>query len=153
MPFNLKFGSGMGQKNTKGTVSINNTDGRIRLRWRYRTIRYSINLNAYNKANLLIAKKAALQIEEDIANDKFDYSLNSYKCEPENLPSVNKSIVQYFEEWTSDVKQMDCEIHTNYNSLRNMLRKWGSIEQGNILKKLNTEIFCATTYNWKTHAN
>ncbi len=69
----------MGQKNTKGTVSVNNTDGRIRLRWRYRTIRYSINLNAYNKANLLLAKKAALQIERDIANDKFDtmeYTVN-----------------------------------------------------------------------------
>lgn len=151
MALNLKFGSGMGQKNTKGTVSINNTDGRIRLRWRHLTIRYSINLNAYNKANLLIAKKAALQIEEDIANDKFDYSLNSYKGEPENPPSVNKSIVQYFEEWTSDVKQMDCEIHTNYNSLRNMLRKWGSIEHGNILKKLNAETFCAGTYNRRLH--
>jgi len=117
------------------------------LRWRYHTIRYSINLNAYNKANLLIAKKAALQIEEDIANDKFDYSLNSYKGEPGNAPSVNKSIVQYFEEWTSDVKQMDCEIHTNYNSVRNMLNKWGVIEQSNIDKKLNAEIFCASTYN------
>jgi len=151
MTLNFKFGSGMGQKNTKGTVSINDTDGRIRLRWRYRTIRYSINLNAYNKVNLLIAKKAALQIEQDIANDKFDYSLNSYKGEPENLPSVNKSIVQYFEEWTSDVKQMDCEVHTNYNSLRNMLKKWGSIEQSNILKKLNAETFCAGTYNRRLH--
>ena len=151
MALNLKFGSGMGQKNTKGTVSINDTDGRIRLRWRYRTIRYSINLNAYNKVNLLTAKKAALQIEQDIANDKFDYSLNSYKGEPENPPPVNKSIVQYFEEWTSDVKQMDCAIHTNYNSLRNMLKKWGSIEQSNILKNLNAETFCAGTYNRRLH--
>lgn len=100
----------MGQKNTKGTVIINDTDGRIRLRWRYRTIRYSINLNAYNKVNLLKAKRAALQIEQDRANDKFDYSLNGYKGESENFSSVNKSIVQYFEEWTSDIKQMDCEI-------------------------------------------
>jgi len=65
----------MGHKNTKGNVSLTNYKDRIRIRWRYRTIRYSINLNAYNKANLLTAKKAALQIEEDIANDKFDYSL------------------------------------------------------------------------------
>ena len=115
MALNLKFGSGMGQKNIKGTVSITDTDGRIRLRWRYCTIRYSINLNSYNKVNLLIAKKTALQIEQDIANDKFDYSLNSYKTEPENPLSVNKSIVQYFEEWTSNIKQMDCEIHTNTN--------------------------------------
>lgn len=137
----------MGQKNTKGTVSINNTDGRIRLRWRYNAIRYSINLNAYNKANLLLAKKTALQIEEDIVNDKFDYSLNKYKNGSGNTPHVKKSIVLYFEEWTSNIKQMDCEKHTNYNSVRNMLKKWGSIEQSNIHIKLNTEIFCAGTYN------
>ena len=116
MTFHFKFGSGMGQKNTKGTVSINNTDGRIRLRWRYHTIRYSINLSSYNKVNLLIAKKAALQIELDIANGKFDYSLNSYNNKPESIPQKKKNIVQYFEEWTSDIKQMDCEKHTNYNS-------------------------------------
>lgn len=147
MTLNFKFGSGMGQKNTKGAVSISDTDGRVRLRWRYHKIRYSINLSAYTKANLLIAKKAALQIEEDMAKDRFDYSLKSYKNEPENIPSLNKSIVQYFEEWTSDIKQMDCEKHTNYNSVRNMLRKWGTIEQSNIHKKLNAEIFCAGTYN------
>jgi integrase len=32
-----------------------------------------------------------------------------------------------------------------------MLRKWGSIEQGNILKKLNAETFCAATYNRRLH--
>ena len=34
---------------------------------------------------------------------------------------------------------MDCEVHTNYNSTRNMLRKWGKITEENITNKLNKE--------------
>jgi len=137
----------MGHKNSKGNVSLTNYKGRIRLRWRYQSVRYSINLLSYSKTNLLSAKKTALQIEQDMANEKFDHSLSRYKCESNIQVKTEKSIVCYFEEWTSDIKQMDCEKHTNYNSLRNMLRKWGSIEQFNIHKKLNAEIFCASTYN------
>lgn len=137
----------MGHKNSKGNVSLTNYTGRIRLRWRYQSLRYSINLLAYTKTNLLAAKKTALQIEQDMADEKFDHSLSRYKGEPNNQASSEKTIVGYFQEWTSDVKQMDCEKHTNYNSLRNMLNKWGKIEQNNILKKLNSEVFCAGTYN------
>jgi len=137
----------MGHKNSKGNVSLTNYKGRIRLRWRYQSVRYSINLLSYSKTNLLSAKKTALQIEQDMANEKFDHSLSRYKGESNIQVKTEKSIVCYFEEWTSDIKQMDCEKHTNYNSLRNMLRKWGSIEQFNIHKKLNAEIFCAGTYN------
>ena len=71
----------MGHKNSKGNVSLTNYKGRIRLRWRYQSIRYSINLLSYSKTNLLSAKKTALQIEQDIADEKFDYSLHSYKGE------------------------------------------------------------------------
>ena len=137
----------MGHKNSKGNVSLTNYKGRIRLRWRYQSIRYSINLLSYNKTNLLAAKKTTLQIEQDMADDKFDYSLNSYKGESKAMLQAEKTIVGYFEEWTSDIKQMDCEKHTNYNSVRNMLKKWGKIEQHSIHKKLNAEVFCAGTYN------
>lgn len=63
------------------------------------------------------------------------------------LSIEEKTIVGYFEEWTSAIKQMECEKHTNYNSVRNMLKNWGRIEQNTIHKKLNAEIFCAGTYN------
>jgi len=42
---------------------------------------------------------------------------------------------------------MDCEIHTNYNATRNMLRKWNQVSQNNIVKKFNAETFCSSTYN------
>ncbi len=73
----------MGHKNSKGTVSIVNYRGRIRLRWRYQLKRYSLNLSIYNKTNLLQAKKVAISIEEDVANDRFDYTLNRYKGKKE----------------------------------------------------------------------
>ncbi len=137
----------MGQKNFKGTVSISDADDRIRLRWRYQSKRYSINLSSYTKTNLLKAKKIALNIEHDIANEKFDYSLNKYKGKEEVVSDIKKSIVEYFEEWTTSYKQMDCELHTNYNSVRNMLKKWGGTDQSNILNKFNSETFCGATYN------
>ena len=148
MTAHFKIGSQMGHRNSKGNVSLTNYKGRIRLRWRYHSIRYSVNLLSYNKTNLLAAKKTVLQIEEDMADEKFDHSLNRYKGESKNpLQQAEKSIVEYFEQWTSSYKQMDCEKHTNYNSVRNMLRKWGKIDQSNIHLKLSEEIFCAGTYN------
>ena len=59
MTLNLKFGSRMGQKNIKGTVSVNNTDGII-LRWRYHTIRYSINLNTEWNPQKFMATASAI---------------------------------------------------------------------------------------------
>jgi integrase len=136
----------MGIKSSKGTVSVENYRGRIRLRWRYQTKRYSLSLYSYDKQNLLQARKTALEIEQDMVNNKFDYSLVKYG-KSEELKETNKTIVAYFEEWVTFYKQMDCEIHTNYNSTRNMLRKWGEIKEGNIQHKLSLEKNAAVTYN------
>ncbi len=138
----------MGQKNLKGTVSIVKDNSRIRLRWRYLNKRYSLNLFAYTKSNLLQSKKTALIIENDMLNSTFDSTLNKYKLNSNVvIKSVDKSIVEYFEEWTINYRQMNCDKNTDYNSLRSMLKKWGRIEQHNILGKLNSETFCASTYN------
>ncbi|MBN9181013.1 MAG: tyrosine-type recombinase/integrase, partial [Microbacterium sp.] len=105
------------------------------------------------KSNLTEARKTALQIEQDILHQQFDTTLNKYNGKPEELlqqqnPQQEKgTIVQYFEEWTRVYKQMDCEKHTNYNSVRNMLRKWDKIDVTNIHLKLNAETFCGATYN------
>jgi len=137
----------MGIKNAKGSVSIEDFRGRIRLRWRYLSKRYSLSLSSYNKTNLLQAKKIGLQIEQDIVTKNFDSSLVKYNGKPADKINSGSSIVQLFEEWVSNYKQMDCEKHTNYNSVRNMLRKWGKIEAGNIQKKFSQETNAAVTYN------
>jgi len=71
----------MGQKNSKGTVSLQNASGRIRLRWRYQSKRYSLSLYSFSKQNLLQARITALEIEQDMLNNLFDISLKKYKGE------------------------------------------------------------------------
>jgi len=137
----------MGIKNQKGTVSVENYKGRIRLRWRYQAKRYSLSLTAYSKQNLYQARILALEIEQDILTNLFDFTLIKYGGKDADSNKKSKSIVAYFEDWVFFYKQMDCEKHTNYNSTRNMLRKWGKITQENIIKKFNAETFCSKTYN------
>lgn len=85
----------MGQKSCKGSVSISECDGRIRLRWRILGKRYSLNLSKWDELNLLQAKKLALQIEQDIILNNFDVTLDRYKQkEKKEAPVVNKSIVE-----------------------------------------------------------
>ena len=136
----------MGHRNSKGTVSIINYKGRVRLRWRYLSERYSINLFAYTKENTLHARITALEIEQDIVIGRFDQTLVKYGVK-QNEKEEPKTVVTYFEEWVSNYKQMDCERHTNYNSTRNMMRKWGKIEEGNIQKKLSLETNAAVMSN------
>ena len=138
----------MGHKSSKGSVSITEYKGRIRLRWRHLQKRYSLNLSIWNHLNLLQAKKTALQIEQDIITENFDSTLVKYSGKTVvAAKAIPKSFVELFEEWTISYKQMDCEIHTNYNSCRNMIRKWGKVTQDNVLSKVNKETFCNGTYN------
>ena len=78
MILKLQFGSQMGHKSSKGSVSITEYKGRIRLRWRHLKKRFSLNLSFWNQLNLLQAKKIALQIEQDIITGNFDTSLVKY---------------------------------------------------------------------------
>ena len=133
-------------KNQKGTVSVENFRNRVRLRWRHQSKRYSLNLNAYTKENLLHARKTALQIEQDIVVGSFDSTLIKYGGQ-KSEKAETKTIVTHFEEWVSNYKQMDCEKHTNYNSTRSMMKKWGKIDEGNIQKKLSQISNAAVTYN------
>ena len=137
----------MGQKNSKGTVTIINANGRIRLRWRFKAIRHSISLGEYTKSSLIQARIIALKIEQDILLNNFDKTLFNYTGKVVAKQTTSRSFVNLFEEWVKDYKQMDCEVHTNYNATRNMLKKWGEITQENIVKKFNSETFCSKTYN------
>ena len=137
----------MGHKNGKGTVSVTEFNGRIRLRWRNNGKRYSLSLGAFSELNLLQARKVVLQIEQDLILGSFDQTLLKYNGKQANKPAKTKSFTDYFEYWVKNYKQMDCEIHTNYNSTRNMIRKWGRVDAGNLVKKLNAETNAAVTYN------
>ncbi len=140
----------MGQKNQKGTVSIINADGRIRLRWRYQGKRYSLNSGLYDKINLKAAKKSVLQIELDMLNGQFDDSLVKYGARVAVVREEKvhqQTIVEHFENWVKEFKQLDCEKNSDYFHLRNTLRKWGEISPDEMLIRLNTENYAPKTYN------
>jgi integrase len=56
-------------------------------------------------------------------------------------------MVEHFEYWVKEYKQMDCDKNVDYYHLRNTLRKWGEFDQDTILTRLNKESFGAKTYN------
>lgn len=144
------MGHVLGHKSPKGAVSISNYKNRIRLRWRYQGKRYSLSLGPYDKVNLKATKKVVLQIELDMVNDQFDNTLVKYGAKTVGI--VNEevqplSIVEHFENWVKEYKQLDCNKNGDYYHLRNTLRKWGEISTSEMLPKLNTEKYCAKTFN------
>jgi integrase len=138
----------MGQKNSKGSVSILNAENRIRLRWRYQKQRYSLNLFSFTKNNLLQAKKIAIQIEHDLVNSEFDVSLKKYKPSvPAEEQMPEKTLIACFQEWVKNYRNMDCERDIDYNSTRNMMLKWGQFDVTTVVSHFNKETFGAKTYN------
>jgi integrase len=140
----------LGIKNQKGKVSVENFKNRIRLRWRYQGKRYSLSFGPYDKINLKAASKVVLQIELDMVSDQFDDTLVKYggkAPKPIVEPNTPKSIVEYFEKWVKEYKQLDCNKNSDYYHLRNTLKKWGEINSSEMLQKLNTEKYSPKTYN------
>jgi integrase len=137
----------MGHKNGKGTVSITVYKERIRLRWRYCSKRFSVNLSAATELNMLQAKKLALQIEQDLILGSFDETLFKYNGKQTANSNKGKSFAENFEYWVKNYRQRDCDLHTDYNSTRSMVRKWGRVDASNVVKKLNSETNVAVTFN------
>jgi integrase len=139
----------MGTKNFKGTVSVEQNAGRIRLRWRFQKKRFSLNLFLFTKANHLLAKKIALQIEKDIIAEIFDSTLERYKPLTHKAEQniEQQTLVEHFQFWVKAYRNMDCETDIDYNSTRNMLLRWGSFTEQSVLLHLSNETFGAKTYN------
>ncbi len=67
-------------KTPKGTVAVEDHNGRIRLRWSCMGRRYCLALGLpTNKANLKAAQQKATQIELDFVSGNFDDSLQKYQ--------------------------------------------------------------------------
>lgn len=138
----------MGQKkNLKGTVSIINESGRIRLRWRHQQQRYSINLFHHTKLNLLQAKKIALAIENDMVSDAFDSTLNKYKSKEQVVKPLHQNTVDLFTRWVKEYRNRDADIDTDYYQIKRMFERWGVFHLNEVLSRLNNESIGAKTYN------
>ena len=84
------------KKSPKGTVSIEEYQGRLRLRWRHLGKRYALSIGLPDsKVNRQVAQQKATIIELDIASGNFDLTLKKYKPHTQN--SEGLSVVSLFE--------------------------------------------------------
>lgn len=157
----------MGQKpkTPKGEISITDSEGRIRLRWRYAGERYSLNLPfAYKPENLHLATVKVTEIKLDMLRGCFDTSLTKYehlsspkpaKAKTGHLEALEKGekllfldeLVGKFNEWGKTIRNVDVESSIDYLYIRKWLAKMVKIPVHLIAEKLNKEIWANTTYN------
>ncbi len=91
------------KKSSKGTVSIEEFQGRLRLRWRYQGKRFTLSIGLPDsKVNRQVAQQKATTIELDIASGNFDASLKKYKPQIQNISSI--TVVTLFEEFVATKK-------------------------------------------------
>ncbi|OQP43288.1 hypothetical protein A4H97_34105, partial [Niastella yeongjuensis] len=167
MTLHNQFGSKMGlkSKTRKGDISIGNNNGRIRLRWRYAGERYSLNLPyAYLPENMYHGAIKAAEIKLDIAKGCFDPSLEKYNPTPLVLPqpktemasTLKRSddaavsiidLVRYFNEWGTNVRNIDINRTTYYLRTRSFLEKCKGAPLEQLPLKLNQENWSVSTYN------
>lgn len=146
-PITDQNGSQMGRRTSKGLVSIDKDKERIRLRWRYQSKRYSLNLFRFTTANLHQAKKIALRIEQDLLTDNFDATLYRYKPQAMLVQKKASQLYEHFEFWVKEYRHRDCDKHVDYWAARNMLKRWGEITIHQVVQKFNAEAINARTYN------
>jgi integrase len=161
----------MGQKQEKkrGEISIENNDGRIRLRWRHNGIRYPLNLPyAYVPENMHQATVKAAEIKLDILKGCFDTTLQKYKpvkssrpknSQPEEQNGIPKAINQTVSEvflkdlipkfniWATAIRNIDVENTTYYLYTRDLLEKWEDFKIDDVPAKLSEQNYAVATYN------
>ncbi|ACK72317.1 putative integrase [Gloeothece citriformis PCC 7424] len=87
-----------GKKASKGTVSIEEFQGRLRLRWRFEGKRYVLSIGLPDsKVNRKVAQQKATVIELDIASGNFDATLKKYK--PHIQTTSQLTVVTLFEKF------------------------------------------------------
>ena len=109
----------------KGEVSIENVDGWIRLRWRYKGERKTMSLGLrHDPVNLTVAQQRASQIRLDIVSGNYDPKLAKYKSDRAQLPQEIGAIDLFvrFIEWKT--KQVQTRTLEKYRGLVNWMREY-----------------------------
>ena len=110
------------------TVTIENHDGRYRLRWLYQGKRYTLSCGVpATPTGKALAKQKAAQIELDISAGYFDPTLLKYRPRTLGKTATEISAVELFERF-SEHKRKDCgvsvrSIETRYKPLLKYLER------------------------------
>ncbi|MBD2168079.1 tyrosine-type recombinase/integrase [Calothrix membranacea FACHB-236] len=124
-------------KAQKGTVAIEDHEGRLRLRWSYGDKRFSLSLGLPNtKVNQKAAQQKATQIELDIASGNFDASLNKYRPASHKINTgiADITVVELFQKFKEyKAKSLYSRSQEKYNTaLRNLEEFFGNKLVSNI---------------------
>jgi integrase len=83
-----------GKKASKGTVSVEEFQGRLRLRWRFEGKRYALSIGLPDsKVNRKVAQQKATMIELDMASGNFDQTLKKYKPHIQSTSQISVVIL------------------------------------------------------------
>jgi integrase len=116
-------------KTPKGTVAIENSNNRLRLRWSCEGQRYCLALGLPNTPiNLKLAKKTASQIELDIASGNFDVSLDKYRHKQTSKRKVTASpnkdyLLSVWDKWVSTLRLSSRTLNGHYKAIRRHIER------------------------------
>ncbi len=152
-------------KAPKGEISVTNSKGRIRLRWRHSGERYSLNLPfAFQPENIHYASVKVAEIKLDILKGCFDVTLKKYefptslkpvKAKPKQAEPVAliekvlflHELAAKFNDWGKNIRNIDVDNAIDYLYIRKWLEKCTNVPTDSIAEKLNSENWAVTTYN------
>ena len=147
-------------RSPKGSVSTDNHNGRIRLRFTYQGKRYTIQLScAYSDFYLVAVKSIAKTIEQDIKSGTLDVTIASYHKllegmyltgpeKQERTPGVllHKTF-QLWLEFKIERREITTDIPTFYSMTSRMLKRWGLVALSQVESKLLKEDMAPSTFN------
>jgi integrase len=110
-------------KAKKGTVSIENRDDRLQLRYRYKGVRKYLSLGLPdNRSNRSYAQRIAAQIELDIVSGQYDptqakYRLFSDSAQPKSKSAQCKDLIELWDKYV-DYKRPQVSPNTIANNYK-----------------------------------
>lgn len=116
-------------KNPKGTVAVENSSNRLRLRWSCEGQRYCLALGLpYSSVNLKLAQKTANQIELDIASGNFDPTLDKYRNQQTTAVRTSKKVnsehlLTVWDKWVSTLGLSSRTLNGHYRTIRRYIEK------------------------------
>ena len=116
-------------KTPKGSVAVENSNNRLRLRWSCEGQRYCLALGLpYSPVNLKPAQKTANQIELDVASGNFDPTLDKYGNKQTTAVRTpkkvnNEHLLPVWDKWVSTLGLSSRTLNGHYRAIRRHIER------------------------------
>jgi integrase len=147
-------------RSPRGSVSIDNHNSRIRLRFTYQGKRYTIQTRfTHSDEHLARIKSLAKTIEKDIKHGTLDVTITSYRKLLEGVYNTDPDIpeakpdallytvYQLWLEFKIERREIVTDIPSFYHMTSQLLKRWGSITLDQVELKLLQEEIAPSTFN------